>query len=269
MAEILATNTILDKIVAKKIGEVEKLKSLPRLKPIDMPLTTDPARDFIQALTDPEKPGRAIIAEIKRASPSEGVIREPFRPAEIAADYETNGARAISVLTDLEFFQGSIGVLQEVRKTVGLPLLRKDFIIDSIQVEEAARAGADAVLLIARILDDELLNQLYQRAASLNLAALIEVHDQNDLERTLALSPQPTLIGINNRDLADFSVSIERTKKLLPLIPKNVTIISESGLHDSDSLNDLANAGAHAFLIGTALMKAQDIGRALRSFIYE
>jgi indole-3-glycerol phosphate synthase len=258
------TGTILDRIVAVKRREVEELKKKDR----DREVPPAPRRDFLAALRS-ERPGRAVIAEIKHASPSAGVIREPFHPAEIARGYEANGARAVSVLTDEQFFQGSLAVLRQVRAAVDLPLLRKDFIIDRLQIQEAATAGADAVLLIARILSDELLAGLYAAANELGLASLIEVHDEDDLRRALALRPEPKLIGVNNRDLADFSVSIGRTLGLLPRMPPTITLVSESGLSDSATLDRLREAGVHAFLIGSSLMKAPDPGAALRRMVYE
>ena len=150
-----------------------------------------------------------------------------------------------------------------------MPILRKDFIIDRVQVEEAASAGADAVLLIARILSDGLLKDLYEYAGSKRLAILVEVHDEKDLARVLELLPAPPLVGINNRDLSDFSVSVDRTLSLLPLIPKGVTVVSESGLSDTGVLDDLLAAGVHAFLVGTAFMKSDDPGKALSRLVFD
>jgi indole-3-glycerol phosphate synthase len=270
MSGVRQTGTILDQIVAVKREEVEKLKGRgqevsPPAKGRDREVS--PTRDLTAALRA-ERPGRAVIAEIKRASPSAGVIREPFLPAEIARAYAANGARAISVLTDEKFFQGSLAVLREVRATVELPLLRKDFIIDRVQITEAAEAGADAVLLIARILDNALMAELYAAAGELGLAALIEVRDAEDLRRTLMLQPAPQLIGVNNRDLADFTVSIQRTLDLIPVIPRTVTLVSESGLSDPATLDRLRAAGVQAFLIGTSLMKAADPGEALKRMVH-
>ena len=262
MSKTLTTDTVLDRIVATKRREVEKLKTLGPPGP-----PAQPRRDFVAGLRNPGPGRRAIIAEIKRASPSAGVIRDPFDPGAIARAYQAAGAAAISVLTDAEFFQGSLAVLAEVRAAVDLPLLRKDFIIDRVQLEEAA-AGADAVLLIARILDDELLQELFAAARGLGLAVLVEVHDRHDLARSLALTPRPDLIGVNNRNLADFTVSVARTLDLLPLIPKEITVVSESGLSDPAVLTQLSRAGVRAFLIGTSLMRAPDPGVALRKLVY-
>jgi indole-3-glycerol phosphate synthase len=296
MKGVRDTATILDKIVARKVEEVAaaRARRLPRscgLPEDDAPpARRDPVAatavaatavaatavaatsvagsrpGFAAALRD-RRPGRPIIAEIKKASPSAGVLREPFDPVAIARAYTQAGARCLSVITDEKFFQGSLDVLRQVRAVTALPLLRKDFIIDAVQLEEAVEAGADAVLLIARILDDALLADLYAAAIALGLETLLEVHDAADLERALALSPRPQLIGVNNRDLADFTVSLRRTLDLLPLLPPGVTLVSESGLSDPADLDRLLAAGVHAFLVGTALMKAEDPGAALRRLV--
>jgi indole-3-glycerol phosphate synthase len=266
----VATNTVLDRIVVAKLVEVEKIKSM---KPAGFGVRSGAAvpafrgRDFLGALRSVPPGRRAVIAELKRASPSAGIIRDPFEPAVLARAFESNGAAALSALTDVEFFRGSLAVLAEARAATGLPVLRKDFVIDAVQVEEAVAAGADAVLLIARILDDELFQGLYDEARSQGLAVLVEVHDQRDLERSLALKPAPALLGINNRNLSDFTVSVERTLALLPLIPTGITVVSESGLSDPATLDLLEKAGVHAFLIGTALMRAPDPGQALRNLV--
>lgn len=268
MAEIIATATILDRIVEKKLELLKKRKARGSAPPEAAARSSDPGGDFMSALSDRDRPGRAIIAEIKRASPSAGVLREDFRPEAIARAYEQNGARCISVITEQDFFQGSLEVLARVRDITGLPLLCKDFIIDPVQIEDAARAGANAALLISRILDDELMRDLYQCARDHQLAALIEVHDEKDLERVKRLDPPPALIGVNNRDLADFSLSIERTLSLIPLMPEGAMVVSESGLNDPATLERLRAAGVSAFLIGTALMKADDEGAELYRLVH-
>ncbi len=272
MAKILQTDTILDKIVATKIREVaERKTTVGEPIPVGEPFQarSGTGTKFLDSLTNPSRPGRPIIAEIKKASPSAGVIRDPFEPVKIAQAYRDHGARAISILTDESFFQGSLDYLAAVRAAVDLPLLRKDFIIDQVQIEDAATVGADAVLLIARILSDELFQQLYEAAGELGLETLVEVHDEQDLDRTMKLTPAPPIIGVNNRNLADFSVSIQTTKRLLPLMPEGTTVVSESGLTDLAALEELTAAGAHAFLIGTAFMKADDPGSELRKLVYD
>lgn len=264
MSGLRSTNTVLDQIVLQKTREVETLRISRRGRP--SPPSVNGAA-FLARLRDPTLPGRAVIAEIKRASPSAGLLRPHLSPEEIARAYAENGARCLSVITDENFFQGSLSDLGRAR-AADLPLLRKDFIIDPLQIAESAETGAQAVLLIARILDQPLFRELYAAAADFGLAALIEVHNQEDLERALQLSPPPSLIGINNRDLADFSVSVNRTLRLLPLLPPEVTAISESGIADAATMDRLRAAGAHAFLIGTSLMKAPDPGAALRKLVY-
>jgi len=266
MSGILTTETVLDKIVATKLREVEDLKA--RRGSESPPSKAPDPRDFVAALSDTGGARRSIIAEAKKASPSAGVIRDPFDHLAIARAYQENGARAISVVTDAEFFQGSLEMLEQIRREVSIPLLCKDFIIDPVQVDETREAGADAILLIARILDDELFQRLYKRVSILGMASLVEVHDERDLKRALKLDPVPRLIGVNNRNLADFSVSIDTTLRLLPMMPKGVVVVSESGLGDSVALDALTKAGAHAFLIGTAFMKAADPGAALREMAY-
>jgi len=272
MKGVRDTATILDKIVARKVEEVAAARAqrMPRgcgyPEEVAPPARRDPARPGFHFALQHGR-GRPIIAEIKKASPSAGVLRDPFDPVAIAKSYEAAGARCISVITDEKFFQGSLDILRQVRAVTALPIIRKDFIIDGVQLEEAMDAGADAALLIARILDDDLMADLYATATGLGLETLIEVHDATDLDRALALSPQPQLIGVNNRDLADFSVSIERTIRILPFVPPGALLVSESGLSDSATLDRLTAAGASAFLIGTSLMKAADLGAALRRLV--
>ncbi len=263
MSPVIATNTVLDKIVARKQKEVEALKASGK---VDFK-SESRARGFRKALVGPSREGRPIIAEIKRASPSAGVFRENFNPESIARAYSASGPRCISVLTDETFFQGSLDHLAAARQVCDLPLLRKDFIIDQVQVVETAGWGADCILLIVRILSDDLLKSLYESALSLGLEVLLEVHDYNDLERALALGSRPALLGINNRDLADFTVSVDRTLSLLPYVPEDTTVISESGLSGPAVLDELLEAGVSGFLIGTALMREKDEGRALRDLV--
>ena len=207
--------------------------------------------------------GPRVIAEFKRRSPSAGDIRADADVATIASAYERAGAAAMSVLTDEPHFGGSLQDLRTARGACDLPLLRKDFVIDPYQLQEAWASGADAVLLIAAALDGERLGELYSAALALGLEPLVEVHDEAELERALELSP--TVVGINNRDLRDFSVDVERTLALLPLIPSDVVVVSESGLGDAEQLRRLGSAGVHGVLIGEALMRAPDPEATLRS----
>ena len=252
---------ILDKIVADKKEELQGTKAgLPLGELKAMLLDARPARPFGSALV---KPGRvSIIAEVKKASPSKGLIRADFDPLKIARTYEQNGASAISVLTEKKYFQGSLGFLAEISRTVTLPVLRKDFIVDEYQVYEARANGADAVLLIACILDRERLAGLYALAAGLGLGVLTEVHDDEDLGK--ALDVQADVIGINNRDLRTFNVDLATTGRLIKDIPRGKVVVSESGISTVEDMRYLKEAGAHAALIGEALMREEDYGGKLR-----
>ena len=210
-------------------------------------------------------PGISIIAEIKKASPSRGVIRRDFDPLAIARIYEQNGAAAISVLTDRTFFQGDLAYLQQVRDITSIPLLRKGFIVDAYQVYETRAAGADALLLIAAALSQAELTDFFALASQLGLHVLLEVHNRQELERSL-LTNAP-IIGINNRDLKTFRVDLSITTQLARQIPQDRVIVSESGIHDVRQLRFLKGLGVHAVLVGEALMAKEDIGRALRELL--
>ncbi len=244
---------ILDKIVARKKEEVAQLKKKGITLPAEYDRTSiDPPRGFSRALT--AYGGIAIIAEVKKASPSKGIISADFDPQAIALNYQKNGAQAVSVLTDVDFFQGSLRYLRQVRSTINLPVLRKDFIIDPLQIEEASTHGADAILLIAAILTLSQISEYQQMAKELGMDSLVEIHDEDDLEK--ALGAEAELIGINNRNLNDFSVDINTTFRLKKLIPDTIPVVSESGL---TSAADLALLKAHdicAALIGESLMRA-------------
>jgi len=216
-------------------------------------------RDFRAAL---KSRCPAIIAEIKRASPSKGVLVPDFRPASIATAYRDGGAAALSVLTEDRFFQGSLADLQAARSAVDLPVLRKDFTIDECHVLEAAAHGADAVLLIAAILTTDQMKRFRQLAASYGMAALVEVHEERELDR--ALDSGAEIIGVNNRNLHTFDVSLETSLRLAGLMPGHTVKVSESGIHSSADIRKLCDAGYHAFLVGECLMKAADPAEALR-----
>jgi indole-3-glycerol phosphate synthase len=205
----------------------------------------------------------AIIAEVKKASPSKGVICADFRPVDIAVNYQQNGAQAISVLTDVDFFQGALVYLMQVRDAVALPVLRKDFIIDDLQIEEAHAHGADAILLIAAILDLNQLRDYRACARQYGMDVLVEVHDERETE--LALQAGSDLIGINNRNLKDFSVDIGTTFRLKKLIPQGIPVVSESGLQSADDFRRLRDAGITAALVGETLMRAGADSPLLRS----
>ncbi|MCE5420117.1 MULTISPECIES: indole-3-glycerol phosphate synthase TrpC [Acidithiobacillus] len=221
-----------------------------------------PPRDFVGALRQPQATGAAaVIAEIKKASPSAGVIRENFNPVEIARDYAAHGAACLSVLTDERFFQGNDSYLTAARSAVNLPALRKDFCIDPYQVWEARAIGADAILLIVAALGDDTLRELEALALDLGMAVLVEVHDAQELRRALAL--RSPLLGINNRDLRSFTTSIQRSIDLLPAIPEDRLVISESGIRSPEDVATLRARGIHAFLVGEALMREDAPGKAL------
>ncbi len=257
---------LLSKIIAQKQQEVAKLyadNDAARLRARALEIRKDvPPFRLRKALEEPA-PALKIIAEFKRMSPSRGVIRAGLSPAETARLYERGGACAISVLTDKEYFGGSINDLIDVRASTRLPILRKDFIIDPIQIYQAAIAGADAVLLIAALLDDSLLEKMRAMAeAELGLDALVEVHTTEELQR--ALNSGAKLIGVNNRDLRTFEVSLQTSERLIAGAPPDRVMISESGLQDAVSLRHLQALGFRGFLVGERLMRASDPEAALR-----
>ncbi len=221
-----------------------------------------PTRDFRRALA---AGACAIIAEVKRRSPSRGLIRADFDPVRIAGEYEKNGAAAVSVLTDATFFGGSNEDLAAVKKAISLPVLRKEFIIDPWQIHETRAIGADALLLIAAILDKSELREYRELAASLGLASLVEVHDRQELEA--ALDAGAEIIGINNRDLRTFITDITTSRALAPLIPAGRIVVAESGIRSRREVETLMQAGVRAFLIGETLVAAPDIGTALRGLL--
>jgi indole-3-glycerol phosphate synthase len=224
------------------------------------------ARDFVSALRGRVASGEAaVIAEIKKASPSKGVLRDDFRPGEIAASYERNGATALSVLTDERFFQGSAAALAAARSACALPALRKDFVIDEWQVFESRAIGADAILLIAAVLDDPELADFEAAAQALGMGVLVEVHDERELERALRL--KSPLLGINNRNLRTFEVSLETTLAMLPRVPPGRVVVTESGIAGAGDVRRMVDAGVHAFLVGETLMRAPDPGAALRQLL--
>ncbi len=253
---------ILVSICQVKRREIEELKRAGT-QPLEQAVSrqTRP-RGFKAALQ--AAGGVALIAEVKRASPSAGVIREDFDPVEIACAYERGGATCISVLTDRQFFQGDAAFLAQIRDAVSLPLLRKDFILDDIQVLEARAFGADAYLLIAAALDPARLRDLLGRGRDLGMDALVEVHDEQELD--VALSAGADLIGINNRDLHTFEVSLETAQKLAPLVPRDVVVVAESGIKTRADVQRLKSHGVKAILVGETLMRAHDIEAATHEF---
>ncbi|MEI8251001.1 MAG: indole-3-glycerol phosphate synthase TrpC [Synechococcus sp. ELA057] len=272
-----APQHILEEIVWEKDREIHSARERLPLQKLQAQLVGLPAtRDFIAALkASCRKP--AVIAEVKKASPSKGVIREDFDPVAIARGYAAGGAACLSVLTDRRFFQGGFEVLVEVRQAVELPLLCKDFILSPYQLHQARVAGADAALLIAAILTDQDMTYLHKVARSLGLAVLIEVHDEEELERVLAIEGliapgAGSLIGINNRDLASFTVDLATTERLMQrfgsaIQERGCLLVSESGLFVRDDLDRVMSAGADAVLVGEALMRQSDVTAALETLI--
>ncbi|HRF62427.1 MAG TPA: indole-3-glycerol phosphate synthase TrpC [Candidatus Competibacter sp.] len=254
---------ILKKILARKAEEISERNqqfSLAELRQMVAKLPpTRPFRERLEQTIADSQP--AIIAEIKRASPSKGLLRDPFHPADIARSYSAFGATCLSVLTDRDFFQGHEDFLQETQTACLLPILRKDFIIDPYQVYEARLIGADCVLLIVAALDDTVLRDLTRLTITLGMDVLVEVHDAEELERALALNTP--LIGINNRDLRTFETQLDTTLNLLPRIPADRIVVTESGIHTSADVTLMREHGVHAFLVGEAFMRAAVPGAKL------
>jgi indole-3-glycerol phosphate synthase len=251
--------TILDRILASKRREIEQARAgeaeLERRA-----AAAPPPRDFRAALES--RPGVQVIAEVKKASPSAGVMKADFDPAAVARLYDMHGAACVSVLTDGPFFQGSLADLAAVRAAVALPILRKDFILDRIQLLEARAVGADAVLLIAEALDDAALSRLLRQAGELGLQALVELYDRDNLPRVADAGAR--LIGVNNRDLRTFETRLEQTLELADKMPANACLVSESGIRTRADVERLQAAGVRAVLVGETLMRASDVGAKLR-----
>lgn len=249
--------TILDDIITKKKKEVELLLD-QTFEQASSPYTGPTLAEIVR-----KKNTMAMIAEIKRASPSKGVIRDTVNPARQALMYEKNGASAISVLTDTPFFKGTMDDLRQVREAVNLPILCKDFIIDTIQIDQAKAAGANIILLIAAALHDEKMKELYDYAVALDLEVLCEVHHEAEMERVLRLAP--TLIGINNRNLKTFEVDLTTTNRLANMVvDPNTILIGESGIRTKAEVEQLAEAGAEIILIGETLMRADNLTETMR-----
>lgn len=256
-------NDILERIIAVKREEIRTARALRSASAVraDAESTRD-QRDFAGAMCLRMAAGRAaVIAEVKRASPSKGLLRNNFAPAQIARSYAIHGATCLSVLTDVQFFQGSAQFLMQARQECELPVLRKDFVVDAYQIYESRAMGADCILLIAACLDDSQLRDFEDQAMALQMAILIEVHDAHELDRALKL--KTPLIGINNRNLRTFGVSLETTLDLLPKVPRDRLLISESGIHTANDVARLRSAGVNGFLVGEAFMRAEDPGLAL------
>jgi indole-3-glycerol phosphate synthase len=257
---------ILDEIVAQKRIEIANLPN----EGISAELLArcGPRRDFIAALKSPRRPPPALIAEVKKASPSAGVICEDFDPIRIAKTYEAAGASCLSVLTDEKFFQGSLDYLSHIRAAVGIPLLRKDFVIDERQIPQSLEYGADAILLIASILDDYALGSLSLSACIAGLAFLVEVHDENELDRAIKIDAP--LIGVNNRDLKTFKVDLATTERLANRLRNSghkALLVAESGIHTRADVERLCSCGADAILVGESLMRHGDIADKVKELL--
>ncbi|HQS56990.1 MAG: indole-3-glycerol-phosphate synthase [Gallionellales bacterium 35-53-114] len=254
---------ILNKILAVKTQELAAARQAKPLATMRAEAEqAAPARDFTGAIRSKIADGLpAVIAEIKKASPSKGVLRADFNPAEIAASYARHGAACLSVLTDEQFFQGSAAYLQQARAACNLPVLRKDFMVDTYQIYQARAMGADAILLIAAALSLDEMREFEALAHSLKMAVLVEVHDAAELDMALQLSTP--LLGINNRNLRTFEVSLQNTLDLLPRIPQDRIVVTESGIFKQEDVALMRNHGVHAFLVGEAFMRAEDCGQEL------
>jgi indole-3-glycerol phosphate synthase len=260
--------TILRKILARKAEEIAERGAANSLASLEQSMQEQTApRGFSAALQQRAAAGEpAVIAEVKKASPSKGVIREDFQPAQIASSYSDGGATCLSVLTDQDFFQGSDAYLQEARAACDLPVLRKDFTVDSYQVVEARAIGADAILLIVAALEDSQMHELAQTAAEVGVDVLVEVHDRAELERALELSTP--LIGNNNRDFHTFATRLETTLDLLSHIPADRLVVTESGIHTPEDVALMRAANVQSFLVGEAFMRAEEPGRKLRELFF-
>ncbi len=254
--------------ILKKIVDVKRQEVLAALKRKSLEAMRADAesrvltRDFVGALRNKIAAGQAaVIAEVKKASPSKGVLREDFIPADIAQSYAEHGAACLSVLTDKDFFQGSVDYLKQARASCDLPVLRKDFMVDAYQVYEARAMGADCILLIAACLDDAHMSELEAIARSLDMAVLVEVHDAEELQRALKL--KTPLVGINNRNLRTFEVSLDTTLGMLKDVPADRLLITESGILNRADVQKMRDANVHAFLVGEAFMRAPEPGQAL------
>ncbi|XUO89183.1 indole-3-glycerol phosphate synthase TrpC [Halomonas sp. KM072] len=263
-----ATPTILTRILARKDQEVaEREQAVSEQDLLALAGQQSAPRGFIEALNQRIQAGDpAVIAEVKKASPSKGVMREKFHPADIARSYAQGGAACLSVLTDADFFQGHEDYLIAARDACELPVIRKDFITHGYQVTEARAIGADCILLIVAALDDAKLRDLHQQANAMGMDVLVEVHDADELERALALNLK--LVGINNRNLHTFDTSLDTTLDLLTRIPDSVTVITESGIHTRDDVERMRDHDVNGFLVGEAFMREEDPGLALKRLFF-
>lgn len=265
----MSVPTVLENILARKVQEVAERSARVSLAELEnLAKAADAPRGFAKALIDQAKTKQpAVIAEIKKASPSKGVIRENFVPADIAKSYEKGGATCLSVLTDIDYFQGADAYLQQARAACKLPVIRKDFMIDPYQIVESRALGADCVLLIVSALDDVKMAELAAVAKSVGLDVLVEVHDGDELERALKTLDTP-LVGVNNRNLHTFDVNLETTLDLLPRIPRDRLVITESGILNRADVELMEISDVYAFLVGEAFMRAESPGTELQRLFF-
>lgn len=265
----MSTPTILKKIVERKHQEVAERSASTTIADLQQTIRSQSScRGFVAAMADKLAAGQsAVIAEAKKASPSKGVIRAEFDPAAIARSYQAGGAACLSVLTDKDFFQGSEHYLQQARNACSLPVIRKDFIVDPYQVVEARAIGADCILLIVSCLEDTQMAELDAAAQELGLDVLIEVHDRAELDRSLDLGNR--LVGINNRNLHTFETSLDTTFELLPFIPDDRIVVTESSIHSRDDVEAMRAQGVNAFLVGEAFMRAEQPGDKLYELFFK
>jgi indole-3-glycerol phosphate synthase len=259
---------ILNKILARKAEEIAQRQTQTSLNELQKRIQqASPVRGFVNALQSKISANQsAVIAEIKKASPSKGVIRPDFNPPEIAKSYQQGGAACLSVLTDVDFFQGSDAYLQQARAACSLPVIRKDFIIDSYQINEARALEADCILLIVAALDQPQLLDLYQCARELSLDVLVEVHDEAEMERALQIDLP--MVGINNRNLRTFETSLQTTINMLGMVPENCFVVTESGIHTRQDVALMRSHQVNAFLVGEAFMRAPDPGSELAAIFF-
>jgi len=264
----MSVPTVLEKIIARKHEEVAERRARVGLAELErLAAAADPVRGFAQRLQEQVASKQpAVIAEIKKASPSKGVLREDFVPADIARSYEAGGATCLSVLTDVDFFQGADAYLQQARSACSLPVIRKDFMVDPYQVVEARALGADCILLIAAALTDERMQELADVAAQQGLDVLVEVHDAAELERALRI--EAPLLGINNRNLHTFELSLETTLDLLPRVPRDRVVVTESGILHRADVELMEINQVYAFLVGEAFMRAEQPGLELQRLFF-
>ncbi len=264
----MTQSTILKKILDRKAEEIAERQARQSLADLEKAIVSaDPCRGFTRALMDRIDHKRpAVIAEIKKASPSKGLIREDFEPAAIAESYADNGAACLSVLTDKDFFQGDEAYLEAARAACKLPVIRKDFMVDPWQIAESRAMQADCILLIVAALSPEQLKELADSARHYGLDFLVEVHNRDELE--LALSLDAELIGINNRDLHTFNTSLSTTYDLLPLIPEGTAVVTESGIHIREDVEEMISHGVYGFLVGESFMRAPEPGEKLRELFF-